>query len=158
MADPLYPPGLNNVPREGDVAFAVSVATLYDLTIGRVGWDVRLTAHSHPTKPTLTLANRFPGGPVLNILPWNWFLDPSAPPVFAIDGNGVSSMQVSGYLDLREQVPTPGPPPVGSDTLRMYHRNGQLWFKTDGSDIEHQIPIGEPPGPSVRYAFWMGGG
>lgn len=151
MSDP-------NPPREGDVAFAVSVATLYDLTMGRTAWDVRLTRHSSPDKATLTLANRTPGGPILNILPWNWDDLPPPPPIFAIGNTGLTSMVVNGYLDLREQDPAPAAPAAGSDTLRMYMRAGQLWFKIDGSPEEQQIPIGAPPGPSVRYAFWMGGG
>lgn len=153
MADP-------NQPKEGDVAFAVSVNTLYDLTIGRVGWDVRLTQHSHPTKATLTLANRTPGGPVLNIMPWNWNSDPSSPlpPVFAIGNDGVSSIQIQGHLDLYEQTPPPAAPAVGSDLLRMYYADGKLLFKTDGNEVPQEIPIGPAPGPSLRYAFWMGGG
>lgn len=151
MADPVQ-------PREGDVAFAVSVATLYDLTIGRIGWDVRLTRWAHATKPTLTLANRVPGAPVLSILPWDFQINPDALPVFEISNQGVSSMTVQGYLDLVNQVPAPSAPPSGSGMLRMYHRGGQLFFKLPGTEEEQQIPIGTPPGETFRYAFWFGGG
>jgi len=104
MAEPVQ-------PREGDVAFAVSVATLYDLTIGRVAWDVRLTRWSSPDKATLTLANRTPGGPVLNILPWDFYLTPPGhplpPPILSISNDGISSMRVGGYIDLLEQASAP---------------------------------------------------
>lgn len=151
MADPVQ-------PREGDVAFAVSVATLYDLTIGKVGWDVRFTRHSHPTKPTLTLANRTPGGPVLEILPFDFAINPDALPIFVISNQGVSSMTVNGYLDMVNQTPPPPAPLVGSQMLRMYHRGGALFFKLPGTEEEQQIPIGPSPGTDLRYAFWFGGG
>ena len=146
MAEPVQ-------PREGEIAFAVSVATLYDLTIGRVGWPVRLTRHSSGSDFTLTLANRTPGGPVLNVL--DWTLTKS---VFQVNEGGMSAAQVSGYLDLLDQHGPPPAPAIDSELLRMYHRNGQLYFKVSGNPVEQQIPIGEPPGPSAHYAFWFGGG
>lgn len=146
-------------PKEGDVAFAVSVATLYDLTIGATGWPVRLTQHGDPVKPTLTLANRVAGGPVLNILPWNWnLITPTPPPIFSIGNDGITSMQVGGHMDLLDQVTPPPAPSPTSDMLRMYHRGGQLFFQVAGIPGEQQIPIGQPPGTTLRYSFWMGGG
>jgi hypothetical protein len=152
--------GVGVRPREGEIAFAVSVATLYDLTLGRIGWGVRLTQHSHDEEYTLTLANRTPGGPILNILATNpdGTLN-TADPVFQVWNSGVSAQKVGGYLDLRYQEPgTPENPGPGSNTLRMYSRDGQLYFRVEDSTVEQQIPIGDPPGPSVRWAHWMGGG
>lgn len=146
-------------PREGDIAFAVSVGTLYDLTIGQIGWDVRLTRHSSPDKFTLTLSNRTPGGPILNIVPTlaDGSLD-LAHPIFQISGQGVHSQTVGGWVDFRHQPGgTPSSPGAGSNILRMYARGGQLFFKAEDS-AEQQIPVGQPPGPSMRWAFWMGGG
>jgi len=145
------PPAGTVYPHDGDVAFAVSVATLYDLTTGAVGWPVRLTRHSSPTAYTLSLANRTPGGPILNIM--NWDLSQS---IFTVKESGVSSMQVGGYLDLGYQAPPPTAPPAS--TLRMYSHDDQLFFKVPGSEAEQHIPIGQEPGPSMRYGFWMGGG
>jgi hypothetical protein len=148
-------------PREGEVAFAVSVATLYDLTIGRVAWPVRFTRHRSVDQPTLTLANRQPGGPILNILPINpetGDLD-TEHPIFVVLESGIQSQQIGGWIDLSYQpAGTPAPPGAGTDTLRMYAREGGLFFRTEDSPLEQQIPVGDPPGPSVRWSFWMSGG
>ena len=159
--DPLVQPRTGVRPREGEIAFAVSVSTLYDLTVGLIGWPVRLTRHSSPEEYTLTLANRTIGGPILNILAT--VLDPvtgqpeldTEHPLFQIGGNGITSQRIGQYIDfsyLPEKPPSPEP-----NTLRMYSRSGELYFQIAGS-LEQKIPITDPPGPSVRWAHWMGGG
>jgi hypothetical protein len=153
----------NVIPHEGDLAFAVSVSTLYDLTVGLATWPVYLTKHSHATTPTLTLRNLTPGGPVLDILGWDgdsWEI------VTRFTGEGIARTQVGEYIDFKYQpdhlganppFSNPPSPGAGTDTIRMYARGGQLYFKAEESD-EQQIPVGDPPGPSLRYSYWMSGG
>lgn len=153
MADPIQ-------PRDGEIAYAISVGTLYDLTVGKVGWPVRFTRHSSPTDPTLTLANRTPGGPILNVV--KIIVNPDSTittiPVFTINEGGIDQMKVGGFLDLAYQpTGTPDAPGAGTDTLRMYSRGGQLYFKAEDS-AEQPIPIGEAAGSGLRWSFWMGGG
>lgn len=123
-----------------------------------IGWPVRFTRHSSPSLYTLTLANRTPGGPILNILRTlpNGTLD-TANPIFSVSGYGVMSQKIGGYLDFAYQDPAPPGPGPATDLLRMYARGGQLFFKAEDS-AEQQIPIGEPPGPGLRWAHWLGGG
>jgi hypothetical protein len=161
--DPLVQPRTGVRPREGEIAFAVSVSTLYDLTVGLIGWPVRLTRHSSPTEYTLTLANRTIGGPILNILAT--VLDPvtgqteldTENPLFQIGGSGITSQKIGSHIDFAYQAAPLEGPGAGSEILRMYSRGGQLFFKAEDSG-EQQIPIGDPPGPSMRWAHWMGGG
>lgn len=148
-------------PREGEIAFAVSVSTLYDLTTGLVGWPVRFTRHSSPTEYTLTLANRTIGGPILNILATVLNEITGEPeldtehPLFQIGGNGITSQKIGAYIDFVDQVDPPANPEA--DILRMYSRDSGLYFKLEDG-VEQQIPLGDPPGPSMRWAHWMGGG
>ncbi len=161
--DPLVQPRTGVRPREGEIAFAVSVSTLYDLTVGLIGWPVRFTRHSSPTEYTLTLANRTIGGPILNILATVLNETTGQPeldtehPLFQIGGSGITSQRIGQYIDFSYLPSAPEGPGAGSDTLRMYSRGGQLFFKAEDS-MEQQIPIGDPPGPSMRWAHWMGGG
>lgn len=146
-------------PREGEIAFALSVNTLYDLTIGRVAWPVRFTRHSHPTDYTLTLANRTPGGPILNILPVNpdtGELDVNNP-ILQIFESGIQSQFIGGFIDFAFQSPAPPFPGAGTDTLRLYSRGGRLFYKTQDSG-EQEIASGPSVGPTMRWAYWMSGG
>jgi len=160
--DPLVQPRTGVRPREGEIAFAVSVSTLYDLTVGLIGWPVRFTRHSSPTEYTLTLANRTIGGPILNILA-TVLGDDGQPeldtehPLFQIGGSGITSQKIGSHIDFVYQAAPLEGPGAGSEILRMYSRGGQLFFKAEDS-MEQQIPIGDPPGPSMRWAHWMGGG
>jgi hypothetical protein len=160
--DPLVQPRTGVRPREGEIAFAVSVSTLYDLTVGLIGWPVRFTRHSSPTEYTLTLANRTIGGPILNILATVLGEDgqpelDTEHPLFQIGGSGITSQKIGSHIDFAYQAAPLDGPGAGSEILRMYSRGGQLFFKAEDS-IEQQIPIGDPPGPSMRWAHWMGGG
>ena len=140
--------------REGDTAFAAQVQQIWDLLQGLFDMSVRLTRHSHATEATLRLANRTIGGPVLEILDHNLN---EASPVFVLNESGVQTFRVGGYFDWTYQGAAPAAPGTGTGLLRMYARNGQLYFKAEGSG-EQQIPIGAPPGPSKRREYWYSGG
>jgi hypothetical protein len=137
---------------EGEVAFAANVQTLLDLTFGRVGWPVRLTRHSHATNATLTLANRTPGGPILKIVEEDLLTT-----VMLVTKSGLQISRVGQYVDLTSQGSAPAGPGIGSGLLRMYARLGGVYFKAEDG-VEQQIPVGPPPGPSMRWSFWMSGG
>lgn len=137
-------------PQDGDLAYAWNVNNLYDLIKGRTGYPVKLTKHSDAVEPTLQLANLTTGGPVLEILGHD-----GVTRVMLISENGMSAMPISGYMDWRYQSVAPAAPGAGTQTIRMYARAGQLYFKVEGS-AEQQIPIGTPPGPSARYAWYVG--
>ena len=70
--------------------------------------------------------------------------------------DGLSSSRITGYMDWKYQTSSPPPPGTGSQTIRMYARGGQLYFKVEGVSTEQQIPVGTPPGPSMRYSWWTG--
>lgn len=141
------------IPREGEIAFAISVSTLYDLTVGRVGWPVRFTRNNSADRATLTLRNQTPGGPVLDILDWT-----GTQIVTQFTNTGIDHTEVGGYLDFHYQpAGVPVAPGAGTDTLRMYSRDGQLYFKAEDSPEVH-VPLGEVEGPTLRYAYWLSGG
>jgi hypothetical protein len=136
--------------REGDIAFAVNVQTIWDLLMGLYDMRVRLTRHSSPTEATLTLANRTAGGPILR------FLDHTLEnTTMEITAAGFTSARVGSYFDWAYQAVAPGNPTAGH--LRVYSRDGNLYFKAPVGG-EQQIPIGLPPGPSKRREYWYSGG
>lgn len=148
-------PGGDPAPiREGDTAFAVQLQTLWDLLEGLYDMAVRLTRHSHASVATLRLANRVPGGPILEILDHN--LDEENP-VFTITESGAQVFRVGGYFDWVYQGVAPPAPGIGTQRLRMYARAGQLYFKAEDG-AEQQIPLGAPPGPAKRREYWYSGG
>jgi len=107
----------------------------------------------------LTLANRQPGGPILNILainPETGDLD-TANPIFQVLESGIQSQQIGGWIDLSYQDGIPPAPGVGTNVLRMYSRGPALFFRAEGSG-EQIIPITAPPGPTMRWSYWMSGG
>lgn len=144
------------IPREGEIAFAVSVATLYDMTLGRINWPVwlRKTDIREPLVPPLTLSNVTPGGSCLDILSADGLTV-----VTRFTNLGIDHTQVGSHIDLH-YVPEGQPPAPGAGTqnLRMYARGGQLYFKAEDS-LEQQIPVGSPEAGSVwRHAYWFAGG
>lgn len=134
---------------EGDVAFAWNVQQLSDIIIGRRPTAVRFTRWSHATTPSLQVANRNPLGPAFEILASDLFTR-----VMLVDSTGVRSTRVNGYFDFQFQGVAPAAPGAGTQLIRFYARNGQLYFKVEAS-AEQQIPIGAPPGPMSRFAAWM---
>lgn len=133
----------------GDLAEAWNIQRLIDLIKGVFGYPVSLTKHSGPLA-TLKLRNGLAGAPILDVVGVN-----GTDLVLRITDQGLSTSRISTYLDLSYQSAAPSAPLAGTNTLRVYSRNGQLYFKTPAS-IEQQIPIGLPPGPSLRYGFWQG--
>lgn len=158
-SSPLDPPGV--VPRSGEIAFAVSVSTLYDLTLGNIQWAVwfRKTTSPTPGNPdetTLTLSNRVPGGAVLDIL--NADEDEV---VTRFTNEGLYQTEIGGWVDFHYQPAPPNDPPAplpGSDEIRMYAADGRLWFKVPGNPTPLLIPFDTPPGPAHHVTYWMGGG
>lgn len=134
---------------EGDIAFAWQVQQLSDIFMGIRPFNPRFTAWSHPTTATLRVANRTAGGPIAEFLTHN--LDQT---VLLIDESGIKQANVGGWLDWENLGADPSSPAVGSNDVRMYAKGNQMWFRFPGS-APQQIPIGPPPGPSLRYAFWM---
>jgi len=151
------------IPRQGDIAFAVSVSTLYDLTLSLIHWPVwfRKTNTVDLQASALTLSNVIPGGACLNILSAD-----NTTIVTQFTNEGIYQTHIEGWIDFHYQVdpehPTigadPPTPPVGSNDIRMYARDGRLWFKVPGIDTPQRIPFGDPPGPSARVTYWMAGG
>lgn len=111
--------------------------------------SVRFTAWSHPTTATMRVANRTAGGPIAEFL--NHDLTQT---LLLIDETGINKANVGGWLDYKQQATDPAAPAIGSNDVRMYAKGSQFWFRFPGS-APQQIPIGAPPGPSLRYAFWM---
>lgn len=111
--------------------------------------NVRLTAWSDPDTATLRLANRTAGAPIVEVM--NSTLTET---VLLIDDSGINEANVSGWLDWENLGADPAAPLVGSNDVRMYAKGNQFWFRFPGS-APQQIPIGPPPGPTMRYAFWM---
>jgi len=111
--------------------------------------SVRLTANNSLTDATLLVANRAPGGPIAEFL--NNDLTKT---VMLIDETGINRANVGGWLDWQAQVSDPAGPDIGSNLIRMYTKGGQFWFRLPGGSPQ-QIPVGAPPGPSLRYAYWM---
>lgn len=136
---------------EGDTAFAWNVQQIADILTGQRATRVRLTKWSHPTYPSLQVANRstVPGAPILELLASDLITR-----VMLVDQSGVRSTKVNGYFDFQFQGAAPAAPGVGTQTIRFYARAGQFYFKVEGS-VEQQIPVGAPPGPGVRWSFWM---
>lgn len=150
------------IPREGDVAFAVSVSTLYDLTLGTIHWPVwfRKTNSKSPTTPSLTLSNVVDGGVCLDILSWD-----NQEVITRFTNQGIYQTHISGWLDFHYQTDpetgNPADPPtpeLGSNDIRMYAKEGKLWFLVPGNDTPLLIPFDTPPGPPARYTYWMAGG
>lgn len=153
---------LTVIPREGEIAFAVSVRTLYDLTIGQINWPVwlRKTDPTDPTAPPLTLTNSVPGGAVLDILNWD-----NTKLITRFTNQGLYQTKIGGYLDFHYQVPPPVAPETGSNEIRMYSApdpnppfTARLWFKVPGNETPQLIPFDAPPGPPARYSYWLVGG
>jgi hypothetical protein len=126
----------------------VSVSTLYDLTIGKIGWPVRLTAHSHPSLATLTLRNLTPGGPVLDII------DYQGNTVLHLTEQGFQEVNVGGWIDLAYQGSMANPP---ANTLRLYSRGGSLYYRVPGAD-EQRLLFGPSEGSNWGWSYWMSGG
>ena len=111
---------------------------------------VRFTAWSSLTTASLRVANRTTGGPIAEFL--NHDLTQT---VLLIDESGINHGNIGGYLDWSAQVSDPAGPAIGSGLIRMWTRAGQFWFRLPGGSPQ-QIPVGAPPGPSLRYAYWIG--
>lgn len=139
--------------RDGDLAFAWNVENIADVLEGKRAMNVRLTRHSHAVDPTLKLANLNAAGPILELVDGS---SVGAPRVMMADRTGWRQFAMNGFMDLKYQGVAPSAPGASTGILRMYVRAGQLYFKAEGSG-ELQIPVGTPPGPMVRHAFWMGG-
>lgn len=132
----------------GDLAEAWNVQRLIDLIKGIFGFPVKLIAH-RGDQATLTLRNLQAGAPVLEI-----FGSTGVDPLFRIADDGLEAAKFSKWIDWVYQSSTVPAPGAGTGLLRMYARGGQLFFKAEGS-AEQQIPVGQPPGPSLRYGFWQ---
>jgi hypothetical protein len=135
---------------EGDSAFAWNVQQVADILLGQRATRVRFTKWGHLTEPSLQVANRLEG-PILELLGADLVTR-----VMLVDQSGVRSTKVNGYFDFKFQAAAPDAPGAGTDTIRFYARDGQFWFKSEASG-ELQIPIGPPPGSSLRWGFWMAG-
>lgn len=164
MSSPVSTP--NVIPREGEIAFARSVSTLYDLTLGLVNWPVwlRKTSIQAPMSPPLVLSNKVDGGACLDILN---YLEDRENPVTRFTNRGIHNTEVGGWMDFHyqteivdgEEVPMdPATPALDSEIIRMYAKDGGLYFKLPGIGIPQQMLIGEPPGPAARFTYWMAGG
>lgn len=152
------------IPRAGEIAFAISVSTLYDLTVGQVNWPVwlRKTNMVDPMDPPLTLTNSVDGGACLDILNWD-----NTKLITRFTNQGLYQTQIGGYLDFIYQAPPPDAPelPDEADRIRMYaaidpdhpELGPQLWFKIPGGPPQ-LIPTSTPTAPQARYAYWIGGG
>lgn len=139
----------------GDLAESWNVQRLVDLVKGVFGYPVSFTRHAG-LEPTLRLRNLVLGAPVLEIVGANWPGDGSDP-ILQITEQGVTQQLIGGYLDFTYQDSTVPGPGAGSEMLRLYSRDGQLYFKAEGSS-EQQIPSVAPGGPTatLRYGFWQG--
>jgi hypothetical protein len=135
----------------GDQAEGFNVQNLTDLVKGLFGFPVSLTRHSG-AEPTLKLRNRQAGAPILEM-----YAPDGVTLVYQFLTTGLASQTIVGYQDFTYYggSSSPAAPGPGTGKLRMYARGGQLFFKAEGS-AEQQIPIGLPPGPSLRYGFWSG--
>ena len=109
-----------------------------------------MTAHSHPTIATLTLRNRTPGGPVLDII------NSAGQTVLHLTEQGFTELNIGSWIDLAYQgAKTPGPP---ASTLRLYARGGDLFYQAPGVDEEQRLDFGEAEGPHWGWSYWMSGG
>ena len=153
------------IPRQGDIAFAVSVSTLYDLTLGLIHWPVwfKKTNTTNPMTPALTLTNAVDGGACLDILNVDYDFEH---PVTRFTNRGIHQTHIEGWIDFHYQTdpddPTapadPDAPELGSNDIRMYAKDGHLWFKVPGNPTPLMIPFDVPPGPPARFTYWMAGG
>jgi len=146
MADPDLPD-----IHDGDLAYAWNVQNIEDILKGRRAYPIHLTKHSDIAVPTLTLQNLAGStSPILLI-----YQEDGTTEVMRVTRAGIVTSKIAGWFDFAYQAAAPSAPGTGTQIIRMYARAGQLYFKVEGG-VEQQIPTGLPPGPTMRYGFWMG--